>query len=189
MLDDPFIPILITEWALAGLVAFVLLQVGYELQNSSGKTKNGVVVVSYGAFWKVLMIVSMVGITAGLIACHLDGGPTWVKALFAGMLVVGVVGCAEFFRCQVHLLDEGLHRVSIWRGRTTLPWSQIRVVRWSEAAKWLYIRTDDGRTARISELMNGRAKVAEALLDRVTPRAWDRATLERLREWREGQSR
>lgn len=103
-------------------------------------------------------------------------GSPWITAFFAGFAVMGVAVVLDWRNARHALVPGGMRFGRMFGGGGELRWSDVRAVRFSEAAKWFRLELSDGRVVRISAMLRGLPAFAAAVLAHVPAAAVEDAT-------------
>jgi hypothetical protein len=105
-----------------------------------------------------------------------SSGSPWITAFFAGFALMGVPVVLDWRNGRHALLPGGMRYGRMFGGGGELRWSDVRAVRFSEAAKWFRLELADGRVVRISAMLRGLPAFAAAVLAGVPASALDEPT-------------
>lgn len=81
--------------------------------------------------------------------------------LVLGAAVVDVLGVAH------RLGPDGVERVTPWRRRALVRWSEVTSLTWVETTRWFELRARGGERIRVHEQLTGMGAFARAALERV----------------------
>ena len=168
----------VLEYAVAGAVTSGIM--GWLLKRRSAAAARGFggQVLRYPATMRavawLLLLVPLAGI-AGVVRWQPPKPGEWIYyawmvvgfGLLGGALVLDAQGVAH------ELKPDGLERVTPWRGRRFLPWSQVKVLRFSESSQNWRIVTTAGDGTWISVYVSGLGSFARAALQHVRPEVID----------------
>lgn len=110
----------------------------------------------------------------------------WTTLIFVTFALLGALLIVEYWRVEHAMDDAGLHYRGLVVPRFTLPWQEIRSVRYSTLARWIVLRSRRGDTARISILLRGLPAFAQRVLKDAPNAAIDAPTRALLREIAQG---
>lgn len=102
-------------------------------------------------------------LVGGLGALVFGNDPASALAL-ASFSLLGAYLLWEYVAVRYSLSAEGFSYRTLAAGRGFARWSEVTTVLWSDPAKWFRIELSDGRVVRISVLMVGLDRFAQALL-------------------------
>src|SRR5450755_3736534 len=120
----------------------------------------GVVVLRYGAAWRVAAIVVALVPPALMIGfvwrSHerpeamllIVGGQFFAASMVAGLLLI------EVKRVQIAVSEEGIARSSPWTGQAALKWNEVECVTYSALNRWIVVE-GPGKTIRVSRHLGG----------------------------------
>ena len=100
-------------------------------------------------------------------------GSPWITLFFAGFAVMGIPVVLDWRNGRHALVPGGMRYGRMFGGGGELRWSDVRAVRWSEAAKWFRLELSDGRVVRVSAMLRGLPAFAAAVLASVPAGAID----------------
>jgi hypothetical protein len=103
-------------------------------------------------------------------------GSPWITLFFAGFAVMGIPVVLDWRNGRHVLVPGGMRYGRMFGGGGELRWSEVRAVRWSEAAKWFRLELPDGRVVRVSAMLRGLPAFAAAVLAGAPPHAIDDPT-------------
>jgi hypothetical protein len=176
----------VLEYAIAGAVTSAVM--GWLLRRRSAAAARGfgAQILRYPPAMRLaawgLLVVPLVGI-AGVVLWQPPKPGEWIYyvwmvigfGLLGGTLVLDAHGVAHELR------SDGLERVTPWRGRRFLPWSQVEVLRFSESSQNWRIVTASGDGTWISVYVSGLGSFARAALERVRSDVIDREPATRMK--------
>ncbi len=151
-------------------------------------SRDGKFTLCYGPVWRGLTWVLVVVPPAGLLALAVLSPPppeqAWIPYVMAiGFMAFTVPIEIEVFGVSHQVSDEGIERGSPWTRRpVSIPWRDVRAVRWSASMQWFVVESAKGDRIRVSHYLSGLRPFRERVLARVPPTALDastRAELER----------
>lgn len=145
------------------------------------------VVLQFGAGVRAVVVLLLVAaLAAFLILSTRHRGGSQVPRLFLlaailalGAATVDVLGVAHRLR------PDGIERVTPWRRRALVRWSDVTSIEWVGSTRWFEVRSRRGEGVRVYAQLTGVAAFARAVLDHVAADVIDaepglRALLERL---------
>jgi hypothetical protein len=167
------------ELVVAGALTSAILGTLARHRRAAAERGFGAEVLRYPTAMRVvawaLLLVPVVGILA--LARFQPPKPDEVVYVVGLLIGFGLLGGALVLEARgvAHeLRPGGLERVTPWRRRAWLSWSQVQVLRFSDAMQCWRIVTSTGEATWISVYVSGLAAFARAALERVRPEVIDR---------------
>jgi Bacterial PH domain len=103
-------------------------------------------------------------------------GSPLITLFFLGFAALGLPLVLDYRNARHTLTSDGLRYGRMLGNGGTLRWTEVRRVRYSEAAKWFRLELSGGEVVRISAMLKGLPQFAAAVLGRVPSAAIDEDT-------------
>jgi Bacterial PH domain len=103
-------------------------------------------------------------------------GSPLITLFFLAFAALGLPLVLDYRNARHTLTPDGLRYGRMLGDGGSLRWSEVRRVRYSEAAKWFRLELDGGRVVRISAMLRGLPEFATAVLAQVPPSAIEEDT-------------
>lgn len=100
----------------------------------------------------------------------------WTTLAFVAFGLASMPMIADYFFARHRLTEEGIHYGRMLGQRGSLPWSQVKRLRFAPVMKWFVLDSASGARVRISALLMGLPEFARLALLHVPPTAIDTNT-------------
>lgn len=121
----------------------------------------------FGAAARTASAALVAGTLTALTVAAVDPGAGGAPLLAFLAFAVAATGAAaiEVFGVAHRLTSDGIERVTPWRRRVAIRWSDVASVEWTGRAGWFELRSRTGDTVRVYRQLAGIATFAAAALE------------------------